>query len=348
MRETAIVLGAGSSKAFNLPLGAELKAIIARDLELKFDDWGRTLKAGSPEIVQALQILVRSPEGRQGDINPHRTAAVEIADAMPLSASIDEYIERHSGDERKEICAKIAIVKAIIEAERKSTLYYDPMSARGRPLSKASDSWLALMLRDLTRGFGAKNVNEAFVNLTIVNFNYDRCVEHFIYNWLQDVYRLSQQDASVVVQSILIYHPYGRIAPLDWENHQSGMSYGASYSPEALIRMAREIRTYSEVFEQDSGLFQIRERLKFVENVVFLGFGFHQQNMNILAGGEAVIERSLRCFATKSGISDPRWAIMRERIKSSFSIKEDIFLEDYSFSGHCEPFWNEFSDVILA
>lgn len=90
MRETAFVLGAGSSKAFNLPLGAELKGIIARDLEIKFDDWGRNLVAGSHEIVQALRILVRSPEGGQGDINPYRSAAVEISDAMSLSASIDE------------------------------------------------------------------------------------------------------------------------------------------------------------------------------------------------------------------------------------------------------------------
>lgn len=348
MQETALVLGAGSSKTFSFPLGAELKGIIGRDLELKFDDWGRSLVAGSHEIVEALRIFVRSPDGRQGDINPHRSAAVEIADAMPLSGSIDEYIERHSGDEKKELCAKLAIVKAIIEAERKSTLYSDPRLVRDRPLAKASGSWLAMLLRDITRGYNFKNVGEAFGNLTIINFNYDRCVEHFIYNWLQDVYTLSSEDAGNIVRKILIYHPYGRIAPLEWENLQDGMAYGSSYYPQSLIRMAGRIRTYSEVFESDSGLFEVHERLKIVSSVVFLGFGFHQQNMNILSVKDAPKERSLRCFSTKSGISDPRWEIMKQRIMKSFGVKGQIWFSDFSFSGHCEPFWDEFSDVITA
>lgn len=239
-------------------------------------------------------------------------------------------------------------MKAIIEAERQSTLYFDPSSRRDRPLSSASDSWLAMILRDLTRGYSARNVSDAFSDITLVNFNYDRCVEHFIFNWLQDIYRLPQNEAGEIVRSILIYHPYGRIAPLDWEDPREGMAYGSSYSPESLLRMARKIRTYSEVFEPDSGLSQVRDRLRVVESVVFLGFGFHQQNMNILSVGDAPSGRSLSCFSTKSGISAPRWEIMKNRVKNSFSIKNDFLFQDFSFSGHCEPFWDEFSDVIIA
>lgn len=348
MRETALVLGAGASKAFDLPLGSELRDQIARDLDIKFKDWGRDLSSGSYEIVEALKVLNRSPEGRMGDINPHRTAAVEIAEAMPLSSSIDEYIERHRGDEKKAVCAKLAIAKLILDAERKSSIFIEQNTTRNRPLARASESWLAHFLRDATRGYNKDELSEAFVNLTVVNFNYDRCFQHFTYNWLQDVYRLPEADAANIVRDIIIYHPYGRIAPLEWEDPSAGVGFGRGIETYKLLNMAQRIRTYSEVFEPDSGLYQTRDRLRNVDAVLFLGFGFHKQNMEILSVEGSVREISLNCFATRSGISAPKWEIMKKRICDSFSLNSSFLLNDFSMSEHCERFWQEYSDVILS
>jgi hypothetical protein len=111
--------------------------------------------------------------------------------------------------------------------------------------------------------------------------------------------------------------------------------------------MSQRIRTYSEVFEPDSGLMQIRERLKNVSAAVFLGFGFHTQNMDILATGDALTSADLRLFCTKSGIPSPRWGIILDRVQESFSrISVDCIL-DNSMDAHCEEFWEQYSDVIL-
>lgn len=348
MRETALVLGAGASKAFNLPLGSELRDQIARDLDIKFNNWARDLSSGSYEIVEALRVLTRSQDGRTGDINPHRAAAVEIAEAMPLSSSIDEYIERHRGNEMKAICAKLAIAKLIIEAERKSSIFIESNVERNRPLSRASESWLAHFLRDVTRGVSADKLSEAFSNLTVVNFNYDRCFQHFTYNWLQDVYRLPETDAASIVRDIVVYHPYGRIAPLGWEDPSAGVGFGRGIETHKLVKMAQQIRTYSEVFEPDSGLFQIRDRLRNIDAVLFLGFGFHKQNMEILSVEGGIRERNLNCFSTRSGISQPKWEIMKKRICKSFSLSSPLLLNDFSMNEHCEKFWQEYSDVILS
>ena len=96
-------------------------------------------------------------------------------------------------DLRKVECAKLAIAKAILQAERSSLIYADPQG-RNDPFEKASDSWLAFLLRDLTRGLGKDDLSVAFENLTIINFNYDRCVEHFAYHWFQRVYDTSETE----------------------------------------------------------------------------------------------------------------------------------------------------------
>ena len=244
------------------------------------------------------------------------------------------------------MCAKLAIVKSILDAERRSSIYIDQNTARSQPLQKATESWLSYFLRDLTRSYRPENVQHSFDNLTIVNFNYDRCVEHFLYIWLQEVYRLDQAAAAAIVQDLSIYHPYGRVAPLDWEDHSNGFGFGAGYSPNSLLRMSEGIRTYSEVFEPDSGLFEIRKKLGAASTVVFLGFGFHKQNMDILEVGETR-ERLLRCYATRSGISNPRWDVMKGRICKSFGVPSSL-LSDYSMDQHCEVLWAEYCDVILS
>ena len=77
-QKTILVLGAGASAGFGLPLGSGLRSTISDDLNIMFDDWGQSLKSGSPEIVEALRVLVRETDGRT-DINPHRIAAIQIS-----------------------------------------------------------------------------------------------------------------------------------------------------------------------------------------------------------------------------------------------------------------------------
>lgn len=347
MQPTALVLGAGASATFGLPLGTGLRDQIATDLNIKFDGRKREQTSGNYEITEALRHLNRDEHGRSGNINPHRLAAVEIANAMPLSSSIDEYIERHRQDEKKAICAKIAIVWAIIGAERKSSIFVDPRDDVDNPLAGASECWLAAFLRDLTRGHSARNVHKAFENISIVNFNYDRCLEHFLFLWLQEVYRLSEDEAANLVGSIYIYHPYGQIAPLRWQDPRDGISYGAAIRSSQLVSMASGIRTYSEAFEPDSGLFDLKARMADVSSVVFMGFGFHQQNMKLISVDRGDRQRSLKCFATKSDISAPRWEIMKQRVAEAFDVPPQRDVRDFSFDGYCESFWKEYSDVIL-
>ena len=281
-RPTALILGAGASKVFGLPLGSELRVQIARDLNIRFKDFGNSLLSGSYEIVEALRLLTRSPDAHSTDINLYRKAAVQISEAMALSGSIDEYIERHSENKIKSQCAKIAITKAILEAERRSNIFRNQSQSSSIFSVKSSETWLAYFLRDITRGHTRNNLPLAFKNVTIINFNYDRCFEHFCLNWLQQIYEISEEHAGEIIKSLNVFHPYGSIAPLPFEKSSQSLAYGGEFDAHRLVKMATEIRTYSETIEDNEKILTVMESLEAVRSVVFMGFGFHQQNLDIL------------------------------------------------------------------
>lgn len=206
-QKTVLIVGAGASQKFGFPLGNELKLQIAENLNIMFDRFGQNLQSGSYDIVQALRLLVKDKGG--SDINPHRSGAISISRAMRLSGSIDEFVERHADDPVVADCAKLAIAKVILEHEKNSPIYFEHKEYYEDFIGDASESWLAYLLRDITRRCSRKKLSSAFRNLFIINFNYDRCVEHFSYLWFQQVYGLSEQEAAEVTRQIRVYHPFG-------------------------------------------------------------------------------------------------------------------------------------------
>jgi hypothetical protein len=308
-------------------------------------EWGQSLQSGSYEIVEALRLLVRGSDGARGDINPHRHAAIQISQSMRLSSSIDEYIERHKEDRLRIECAKLAIAKAILQAERSSSIYADPQG-RNDPFENASESWLAYMLRDLTRGLGKAALPDAFENLTIINFNYDRCVEHFCYHWFQRIYELSETESAKVCENIKIYHPYGSLGPLPYQVANGGVPYGGELRPERLTKIAAEIQTYSEAMDEIARPGFVGSDLASARRLVFLGFGFHAQNVRILGAGGSK-RPTLRCYATTDGIREPRMELIKSQIAREMQVEAPNGLFFEQVKGNCEAFWDEYGDVLI-
>lgn len=346
-QKTVLVLGAGASKEFGLPLGRELKGLLAKDLNILFGDFGTQLTSGSYEIVEALRIISQDENGRSGDINPHRAAAVRIARAMGLSGSIDEYVERHKDDALCEQCAKLGIAKAILQAERGSKLYLNPAKQHNDPLGSATECWLAYLLRDLTRGKSRVDLETVFENIFIVNFNYDRCVEQFVFLWFQQIYNLSEVDAQTVTRNLRIFHPYGKIANLPFEDPGNHIAFGGELDSRRLIKMANSIRTYSETVDEDANLESYKREIGSADKIVFMGFGFHQQNMDLLGVPDGFERATVRCFATVDGISEPRLELCREQVCQSMGLVSPEGLFFNSHRGNCEAFWNEFGEVVV-
>jgi hypothetical protein len=346
-QKTVLVLGAGASKGFGLPLGTDLRDQIAKDLNIKFDDFGLRLASGSPEIVAALRVLTLGSNGQSGDINPHRAAAVQIASSMNISASIDDYIERHQGNVLLVECAKLAIGKAILGSELRSKLFSNHLQETSDPFRHFAGSWLALLLRDLTRGKTTANLDTIFENISIVNFNYDRCVEQFTFLWFQRMYDLTPSEASEVANRLKIHHPYGMLAPLPHQNQSDHIAFGGELGAHQLVKIAASIKTYSESIDEGTEIEKVRMNLVKADRLVFLGFGFHQQNLDLLTVPVGSERATLRCYATTEGISLPHWEMIQSSISQALRVTAPNGFFCGAQKGTCEEFWNEYGAVVV-
>lgn len=143
---------------------------------------------------------------------------------------------------------------------------------------------------------GLKNeeAETAFSNVNIVNFNYDRTIEHFLYTALQATFGLSESRAKHIVNGLNMFRPYGTVGPLPWQN-KSSFSFGGGAAGVGLCTASRNILTFSEGVTEKVQQ-QIQLALERSRATVFIGFGFHPHNMKLLRVRNAEPWRARICY----------------------------------------------------
>lgn len=215
--KTAFVIGAGAGFDIGMPLGDKLSSIIASKLNIKYGEGGTKLQSGDPEIMMALQEITQAAKV---DVNEYRAAGCNVAAGIGFTRSIDSYLNAHAGNKKVETCAKLAIANTILEHERGCAINVSPDK---RPLDFKDKeavlrSWLQpfmFLLSDRIKR--DENLDAIFSNVKIINFNYDRCIEHFLWMALQQVFVLSEERAAALVRTLPIIHPYGTVGNLTWQ-----------------------------------------------------------------------------------------------------------------------------------
>jgi hypothetical protein len=227
---------------------------------------------------------------------------------MPQAPSIDNFIDVHQGDIRVELCGKLAIVRAILEAERRSLLYFDPYGERrGLRFEALQPTWLNSFFQLLTENCPIAQLERRFSELTLIIFNYDRCVERYIVCALQNYYAMPENQAIDLMNRLAIYHPYGCVGLLPWQARDGAVDFGAEPGPQKLLDLAKQIRTFSEGTDpKKSDIENIRARFLKSQIVLFLGFAYHRMNLQLLmADGEAHANPAeTKYFGTAYGISN--------------------------------------------
>jgi len=240
-KNTVYVIGAGASKEANLPTGDELKSEISQLLDIRFDFHDQI--SGDYIITEALRLAVQNLDGNSGNINEYFHAASHIKEALPQSISIDNFIDANRGDNNIELCGKLAIVRSILEAERKSLLYFENRRIDSTlNFTSLQKTWYTPFFKLLTENCSKDDLKERFKTITMIIFNYDRCIEHFIFNALQNYYRISEQEAAELVNSVNIYHPYGDVGDLPWMNQKERMEFGEEPGANRLLGLSQKIK----------------------------------------------------------------------------------------------------------
>ena len=263
-KETVFIVGAGASSECGLPTGNQLKSTIAGGVRFRFE-----AGEGDPALLD----IVRT---RHSGFDTQ--AGFELASTISTFPSIDEAL--HWWKARQEIVelGKIAIAYYILDAERRSIL------ARKHGvinLATASGTWLSSFVSMALSALERDEADKAFEQVTIINFNYDRTIEHYLYWALQQLAAVPPDKAAECVARLKIIRPYGSIGKLEWQG-QAGVSFGGNNHLQEASAVIANIRTFTEQIREPDLLSSIGGALDTASLVIFLGFGFHQQNMELL------------------------------------------------------------------
>ena len=104
-----------------------------------------------------------------------------------------QFFDSHQGDGKLEICGKLAIVRSILEAERSSLLYIDATYENTTLAYEAlENTWFNAFMQLLTENCRVDQLEERLASIGLVVFNYDRCIEHFLFHGSRRTTELSQ------------------------------------------------------------------------------------------------------------------------------------------------------------
>lgn len=313
--KTLFIVGAGASDEVGLPVGAKLKNDIANRIDIKFGDWGRDQISGDYGVTQALWHVVTNSINH--NINPYLHDAWAIRDAMPQALSIDNFLDAHQDNTRIQLIGKLGIAKAILDAERSSKLWFRFPEQQKPDLSEIQDSWYSAFFQLLTENVRTGDLENVFKNVAFITFNYDRCIQTFLFHALQNYYRISEQEAAKLLSTLTVLHPFGTVGKLNWEDHR-GIAYGAEIGGQRLLEQSSQIKTFSERIEDEEALNRIRNQVDDAETIVSLGFAFHRTNLELLRP----VNRSnaKRIYATALGFSGVDAEEIRKDLLALFDV----------------------------
>lgn len=312
---TLFVLGAASSLDFGFPLGKELKKIIAGRLKFPRDEWGQ-LEPVEEESRNILRALTQSeaPEISQQDFFK---AAEMIRKGVGLASSIDNFLEMRKAEPGLAICAKTTIASIILEIEQKIVeLRYDKLS-RGHAASfdgKWHQQFAQICFEDVTQG----DLPEALSRVSIISFNYDRSFEQFVRVAMMQLYALEWNAAVELSNHLVVTHPYGSLSALPGSNQMPVLEFGLE-QVNNLLPIAKQIKTFTERVTEQNTLLAISRQIQKAETMVFLGFGYHKQNVDLL--DPKTLTKVRQIFGTAVGVASAAREDVVSRLEIAFRRK---------------------------
>jgi hypothetical protein len=318
--KTVFIIGAGASQEARMPYGSELKNSIAGVLDIRFGELGKRVR-GDQRIYEALEMSTGS-----NDINIFLRAARRICDVMPQAISIDHFLDSHSDDKQIELCGKLAIVRTILEAEAKSSLFVELQGKYTLDFSYLQQTWFNSFMQRVTENCRFADLGTRLKSVALIIFNYDRCVEYYLYHAIQNYYGIEASDIAPLLQRLEIYHPYGMVGSLPWCTGKNAIAFGATPNSKQLLTLASQIKTFSEITDDSSEeVTSIRSIMRTSHKLVFLGFAFHRMNINLLLPDTTSPKRykDKRVFATARGLSDNDTVSITDELESRGQIVRD-------------------------
>lgn len=344
--KTLFIIGAGAGYDYNMPMGEDLIGEISRLVSTS----NHLKKNGGAASV--LDTALHHLENYE--FSNMQSALSRILGGLVFSRSIDTLLT-DTADETVSIVGKIAISQVLSEREARTEFFtkggklVSGVSTNAAPFGRMKDktirdTWMPSFFRELRAGLTKDQFKKRLQNTAVITFNYDRLFEHFLDVAIAQYDGLPLADAKKLRSELQIIHPYGMLAPLEVAI--------CSINTQHVANAPTYLKTYDEN-PNDNELIRIRSLVTAAQKIIFLGFGFHQQNMDLLGFPRPVSsKKSVDIFGTAMGLSSRK----KERIIHSlgtgssrgFTVTQQLDRDtDFSFDT-CKDLIDEHGDAFFA
>ena len=276
--DTTLIIGAGANREIEMPDGPDLLAKIAAGYE--FERLESEVK--SRDLVNLAHLFEKVSDEIGISYDELVAGATAIRDATLVSTSIDAILEQYGHDPAVLAAGKLAIVYYTLQAESKSTLAAEPRAADELPL-RGTENWLFQLGQLIVKGVPRAKAEECFEKLSIVCFNYDRAIEHYLPWVVQRAFGMSYEEACELVDGRLrIVHPYGVAGRLPWQGDDDKSVGWGIETPENIVKLSKRIFTASQRSASRQFQSYLRAEMSRGKRLSFLGFGFDPMNVAML------------------------------------------------------------------
>lgn len=322
---TVLIVGAGASAEFGFPLGGALLKDIAERVDISYEF--SQLKRGDYVVADAL----RSALDAKTDLtsyNEHLHSAWQLVASSKQGLSIDNVLDALE-DEKASRVGKFGIVRSILAAEEASPLskWVDHFPNE-IDINAFSHTWLDQLTKLLTEGRRKSQIGEIFKNLSIINFNYDRIIEQYLPFAIANYYGLKPAEVREVMPNLPIFRPYGKAGSLPWEKTDQSVGFGHCRAAD-VENAAQQILTFTEQVQDANLVAGIRESIQSADRIVFLGFGYHRQNLELL---RSAAPKHVEIRGTSFGISKSDTRTVSEELTALFGLEEYMVFRDHEYA----------------
>jgi hypothetical protein len=294
---TVLILGAGSSHHAGYPLGVGLLNQISQRLHER-DVHPEIAATYPPDELE----VFRQRFSRSG------------------YRSIDTFLERNQDCSK---LGKLLIANCLMDCENVDRLFppHDP-------------NWYGLLF-DALRGDEPDSVFKA--PLTIVTFNCDRSLEAYLHESILAHYHhlhLSRHDAAMIVKKMQILHPHGILGPypeVPYQKELDGIKLQDITNDLTIIHEFNAAASIPFVAREFASAYRA---LNEASRIIFLGFGFHEDNVRRFQFFKPVNLAGKQLLATNMVRGKPFQAVLDR-------LKQFGFQPEHFWDGGCQSLLTE-------
>jgi hypothetical protein len=316
--KTAFILGHGAAAELHMPGPAETLERIAQALDFSRASANQLTR----DAAAILRHVAKLAERTKSNEDALFKAAQRIHQSAKVARTIEGVIEQNNDNPLVAAFGKLALAVFTLQSEQRSSVRATPQGHNALPL-QTGDYWLLELGKLITAGLPRNKLEMGLGDVIVVNFGYDRAVEHFMPFVLATAYGMTLQEAQRIIAARLkFYHPYGSVGRLPWQMGDMPDVEFANEQPWNMAALSTQLKTGEQALADRASLAELRSAVAKSQRMVFLGHDFSPQSLDLLIDGS--LSHNPEMIVSTHGLTGPnRVAAIRTLKRKSGNERDD-------------------------